>query len=503
MKIYRYKILGLVLAGMFAVSSCNNDDLLELNINPNAANEIDPTYILANAQLQVSGTRYESWRGMLIYSATMMQHMAALPGYWSGDKYLYNPQYSGALYERAYPGFVKSLAAILEQTKDQPELANVNAVANIMWVFGMSRLTDMYGDIPYFEAGRGFYDNVYFPKFDPQSEIYPDMLQRLETAAANLNPSLEGSFGTTGAQDLVFGGDIDKWEKFANSLMLRLAMRLTEVDESLAQQYVQKAISGGLMESNDDIAYVEHTDGPGGINRNGIGEVFVADNNQRLSKTFIDFMENTNDPRLEIIATPNEDGVVVGLPNGYDATTIKEYEGTEDAVTADMYSTTNPLMVSFSSPMFFQTYAEVQFLLAEAALRGWTNSDPTALYENGVRSAMEFLSIYDVSMTIESDAIDAYLAENPFVVAEGFEMIGEQYWMVTFLNEYESWANWRRTGYPLLTPVDYPGNISDGQIPRRLRYFENEYGNNGEELQAALSRMGPDEFTTRMWWDVE
>jgi hypothetical protein len=116
---------------------------------------------------------------------------------------------------------------------------------------------------------------------------------------------------------------------------------------------------------------------------------------------------------------------------------------------------------------------------------------------------MEYLTIYDESLAISSEDIDAYLAANPFNAAEGMRMIGEQYWIVTFLNEYEAWANWRRTGFPALTPVNYPGNISTGQIPRRLRYFEAEYGNNGDALNNALQRMGPDEFTTRMWWDAE
>lgn len=503
MKSYSFKILSLLLAGMLFVASCSNEDLLELNDNPNAALEIDPAYMLATAQLQVAGDRYETWRGVLIYSSTMMQHMAALPGYWSGDKYLYNPQYSGALYERAYPGYVKLLAAVLEETNEVPELANVNAVAKVMWVLGMSRLTDMYGDIPYFGAGRGFYDNEYSPAFDPQSEIYPDMLQKLEEAAAAFDPSL-GGFGANGAQDLLFNGDVDKWQTFTNSLMLRLGMRLTEVDEGLAQEWVQKAIAGGVMESNADIAYMEHTDGPAGINQSGIGMVFMADNNQRLSKTFVDYLMDTEDPRLEVFATTNVDGEYKGLPNGFDATTIREVEGTGDEpVSNDIFSTTNPLMTQLSSPMFFQTYAEVEFLLAEAALRGWHSGEAAMHYEEGVRAAMEYLTLYDASLEITSDEIDAYLAANPFMEANGYEMIGEQYWVVTFLNDYESWANWRRTGFPVLTPVNYPGNITGGEIPRRLRYFEAEYGNNGEELTAALSRMGPDEFTTRMWWDAE
>ena len=503
MKIFSYKLLSFLFAGLLLVSSCDTEELVDINIDPNAANEIDPAYLLANSMLNVSGARYENWRGVLIYSSTMIQHMAALATYWSGDKYLYNAQYSGALFEAAFPNYVKLLGAVLEQTKDDPEKGNVYGVARIMWVLGMSRLTDMYGDIPYFQAGRGFYDDVYSPAYDPQSAIYADMLMQLEQAPSTFNPALN-DLGDGGVQDVVFQGDLQKWEKFANSLMLRLAMRLTKVDPAMAQEYVTKAIDGGLMESNADNAYIQHTEGPGGINRNGIGEVFLADNNQRLSDTFITYLMNTNDPRLEAFATTNEDGVYNGLPNGYDVTTIKVYENlpADSSVSLSTYSTTNPDLVTVSAPMYFQTYAEVELLLAEASLRGWTSGNAEEHYNNGIRAAMEYLSIYGESTTISEEAIDQYLSENAFNPAEGMEQIGEQYWVVTFLNDYESWANWRRTGYPELTPTDYPGNITNGQIPRRLRYFEGEYGNNGESINEVLTRQGPDEFTTRIWWDV-
>ncbi|MDF9797037.1 hypothetical protein OKW21_002300 [Catalinimonas alkaloidigena] len=503
MKTISYKIFSLMLAGLLVVSSCDTDELIELNENPNAASEIDPSYLLANSMLRISGDRYESWRGILIYSSTMIQHNAALQTYWSGDKYLYNSQYSGALFEAAYPNYVKMLAAVIEQTKEDPTKGNVYGIARILWVFGMSRLTDMYGDIPYFEAGRGFYDNTFSPQYDPQSEIYADMLMQLEEAPSTFNASLT-DLGNNSVQDIIYQGDLDKWEKFANSLMLRLAMRLTKVDPAMAQEYVAKAIAGGVMESNADNAYVQHTDGPVGINQNGIGQVFLADGNQRLSKTFIDFMMEGNDPRIEVIATLNQDGIYNGLPNGYDVNTIKDYEGTgEEAVPLELYSTTNPALVTLDAPMFFQTYAEVEYLLAEAAIRGWHSGDPETHYNEGVRADMEHFTTYDEGLAISEDAINQYLADNPYNAAEGLEMIGEQYWVATFLNDYESWANWRRTGFPELTPVTYPGNITNGQIPRRLRYFEGEYGNNGEQLQSALSRQGPDEFTTRIWWDTE
>ena len=141
-------------------------------------------------------------------------------------------------------------------------------------------------------------------------------------------------------------------------------------------------------------------------------------------------------------------------------------------------------------------------MIAEAIERGWATGNAADHYNAGVRAAMEMYSIYDPSVEISSAEIDAYLAANPYDSANWAEQIGEQYWAATFLNFYETYANWRRTGYPELTPVDYPGNETNGTIPRRLRYPTSEAGNNPEGYNAALNNQGPDEFTTRMWWDV-
>lgn len=290
-------------------------------------------------------------------------------------------------------------------------------------------------------------------------------------------------------------------------MMLRLGMRLTKVDAGMAQSWVTKAIAGGVMDSNDDTAFLQHTDGPDGINNNGLGEVFnwdgenyTNDDSPRFSDTFVDMMMTTGDPRLDRLSWVRSGGPHKGMPNGLDATTIQTAPGGDDL---DTYSRINPLFVLRSSPMVFQTYAEVEFLLAEAAERGWHGGDAATHYANGVGAAMNLYTIYDASLEITDAEISGYLAANPYNSAEWDRMIGEQVWIVTLLNEYEAYANWRRTGFPVLTPVDYPGNESNGTIPRRLRYPQGEYSLNEANINEALSRQGPDQFTTRMWWDVE
>lgn len=509
MKYLNYLTALLVSICLLALSGCDTDSLHELNENPTVAADIDPGFILAYTQLQTSGERYENWRAQLIYQSTMMQQFATLPGYWVGDKYLYNAGYSAALWDRAFTNYIKDLTNLVEITdptvEGQEEFANHHAIAKIWKVVAFQRVTDLYGDIPYFAAGKGFSERDFFPTYDPQSEIYADMLSELEEAVGLLSASAS----TPGNQDLIYGGNVDQWQRYGYSMMLRLGLRLVKVDPAAAQEWVQKAIAGGVMQSNEDISYIQHTDGPEGINRNGIGDVFnwngtayTNDDSPRLSKTFVDWMLENDDPRLERLSWVVTGGPAQGMPNGYDANTITNFDPTYEEHNGDAYSRINPMFVLRESPMVFQTYAEVEFMIAEAIERGWATGNAADHYNAGVRAAMEMYSIYDPSVEISSAEIDAYLAANPYDSANWAEQIGEQYWAATFLNFYETYANWRRTGYPELTPVDYPGNETNGTIPRRLRYPTSEAGNNPEGYNAALNNQGPDEFTTRMWWDV-
>lgn len=501
-------LLTVVLSvSLLPLSSCDTDTLHSLNDNPTVAEEIDPGFVLAYTQLQTSGTRFESWRTQLIYQSTMIQQFATLATYWAGDKYLYIGSYSGALWNTAYTNYIKDLVNLVAITdpsvEGQEDLVNYHAIARIWKVVAFQRVTDVYGDIPYFEAGQGFRERVFFPSYDSQQEIYLDMLKELDEAASQLTSEAPDP----GNQDLIYGGNVDQWRRYAYSMMLRLGLRLTKVDSNTAQEWVQKAIAGGVMQSNEDISYIQHTNGPEGINNNGIGEVFnyngtsfATDDASRLSKTFVDWMDANNDPRLERLSWVVNGGAPQGLPNGYDASDIEQFDPDYDG---DDYSRVNPVFVLRSSPMFFQTYAEVQFMLAEAIERGWHTGNAADHYEEGVRAAMEMYSIYDESVAIPSSEIDDYLAENPYDAGNWQGILGEQYWAATFLNFYETYANWRRTGYPELTPVDYPGNESNGTIPRRLRYPGGESSGNPEAYAEAINRQGPDEFTTRMWWDVE
>lgn len=485
---------------LLVFASCDNG-FEELNVDPTKSSQIEANSKFTAALLRTSGERYEAWRANLIYQSTMMQHFASTAGYWSGDKYTWNKGYAASLFDRYYSGPVKAIEDILVQLREEGKPEEMIAIARIWRVTIYSRLTDVYGDIPYSEAGKGYLEGNLNPKYDAQSAIYADMLKELEESAA----ALGSGDSAWGGSDIIFSGDQGKWKKYANSMMLRLGLRLIKVDPAGAQSWATKAISGGVMTSNSDIAYIQHTPGPEGINKNGNGEVFSADGNPRMSKTFIDFLQG--DPRLPILAARRSDASTAsadlkGLPNGLDGDLLLEATG-EDNTNA--YAEPNRgIITGEDAPMFFQTYAEVELMLAECAERwGLAGGDVEGHYNAGVTAAMKYLGIYGTAADIADADITSYLTNNPFDSANALEMIGNQYWAATFLNEYETFANWRRTGYPVLTPTNYPGNETNGTIPRRLTYPTSEQTANAASYAAANAAQGPDVLTTRVWWDAQ
>lgn len=501
MKFFKNKILLVVIAMLAMHASCD-DGFAEINTNPQTAISIDPTFQMTWVQLRTSGGRYENWRASLIYSSMMVQHLATTCGYWAGDKYTFNGGYSSSLIDNAYREQVKDMQDLINTLEsgsagDQTMLG----MARIWRVVIFHRLTDMYGDVPYFEAGKGVLEGIDFPKYDAQEVIYMDMLKELEEGIAQIG---SGGFGSA---DLIYNGDATQWKRFGNSLMLRLAMRLSEVDPAAAQAWVAKAIAGGVMQSNSDDAFIQHTNGPEGINKNGIGEVLDLSNGSgnddcpRLSVTMVNLL--AGDPRLDIIGVkPVNGGDHNGLPNGLDATTLPN---NPTGTSSDDFSTINQIIVRVSSPMMFMTYGETELLLAEAAIRGWGASDAAAHYAAGVTAAMNMWAHYDGSLALDAAAVADYVAANPLDESRAMEQIGEQYWLATFLNEYEAFSNYRRTGFPTLTPVNYTNNVTNGQIPLRLATNPSE-GSLNPNWPEAASRQGlgsdyPSHMSVPVWWD--
>ncbi|MFD1141034.1 SusD/RagB family nutrient-binding outer membrane lipoprotein [Larkinella insperata] len=523
-KLLKNHTLKIAFVSALALSSCDQG-FEEMNTNPNAFTDPVISSLFSNSLIKTAGdgdnnTLYANSK----LSGCFVQYFSSLnPWQWTGDKYLYKQDYNKGLFETAYSSELKETAQIIDLVKDKPELSNYLAVARIWRVYILHRVTDMYGDIPYTQAGQGYTDAIYKPAYDTQSEIYPAMLKDLEDNAL----ALDAAKTTFGNADFIYKGDVTKWKRFAHSLMLRLGMRLTKVDPALAQTWVKKAIAGGVMQSNADIAKLDHT---GGSANNWNVDAYLLQGGEgvppsaqgkgysKLSKTFIDYLKATKDPRMPFYATlwqGNADAsklpqttapdVQKGLPSGYDYTTIKSLiPNWTDNMQAEYSEINIHTIASLSTPTIFQSYAEVSLLLAEAALRGWSTDDVKTRYENAVRASMESETLYPGGLSISPAAITAYLTANPFAggsFEKQMEQIHNQFWVSMFMTNVEAYANWRRTGYPKLTPTNYAGNETGGTIPRRLRYPESEASLNTDAYTAAVQKQGPDLFTTRVWWD--
>jgi hypothetical protein len=300
----------------------------------------------------------------------------------------------------------------------------------------------------------------------------------------------------------MFQGNQTKWKKFANSLMLRLALRISNVDPAGAEQWAVKAINGGVMTSNEDIALINMQTGPTEINQSAFGQVFLVDD-VSLSTTLVDAL--SGDPRLPILGARASDessaiADLQGFPNGLDATMLANSTGEENMLN---YAHPNRMLVGLDAPTVLQTYAEVELLLAEAALKGWVSGSVEQHYNAGVTAAIKmYETLYGSAAAVADADVATFLANNPYDAANGMEQISTQHWLATFFNEYESWSNWRRTGYPVLTPVNYPGNVTNGTIPRRMTYSTSEQANNVANYNDAVASQGADVMTTRIWWDV-
>ncbi|HEY8898203.1 MAG TPA: SusD/RagB family nutrient-binding outer membrane lipoprotein, partial [Niastella sp.] len=466
----------LALAGMMSLQSCDKD-FADTNTNPDAVSTPIPQYIFTKAQ-------YDGMARQLIFLQGTMQYTTSyndVAGFGSKYNAAQNGQ-SFAAFANAYPNEINELGIVIKAVKNDPTKINLLAEAMIWRVYCFSRLTDLYGDIPYFQAVQGYDSANYKPAYDAQKDIYADMLSQLDLAAQ----SLDASKATYGAADLIYGGATDKWKKFAYSLMLRCAMRMTKVDAASAKTWATKAIAGGIITADADVAKITYQASGQDVNKNFMAlnlwnSDYIAQNGNtnteggKYQDVFINYLKNTNDPRLPVISVVWNGGVpdtTSSIQKGMPATLANAKPA--NFVT---YSEPNPKTVlQLGSPFLVFTAAESYFLLTEAALRGWyTGATASTLYQNGISAAMRQWSlIAGAAGAISTSAINTYVANNPLNVAGTFDQqmnqIYTQFWVSLFPDAQEVFASFRRTGYPALTPNNYPGNATGGQFFRRMEY---------------------------------
>jgi hypothetical protein len=538
----KYKLIQLAVFLLILLSvGCDTQKLHDLNVNPNAVNTIDLNYFFTAVELgsassgssfPLAGNRSTDWGTNIGICAHAIQQLAyAGPSgtlFAPGDKYLEDQQLSNMLFQIFYGDVAQNCAEILSQTGpggfDEGNKVNMRNATRILRVLCFHRLTDWYGNIPYFEANKGI-DGVFSPKYDKQKDIYADLLKELDEATALLG-STDQDEGFAAA-DFIYKGDTEKWKRFGYSLMLRLAMRISDVDPVSAAVYVTKAVDGGVFQSNDDNVWVAMADGPEEWkNQNGISRAFnPGDGGQDsfLSKTLVDRLMGPDkistaddDPRLMILSGGIADWTVdswivlpggddplnqKGLPNGYDQPMLDALEG-HPVDQSHTYSRINFKMLQDNDPYPVMNYAETQFLMAEALERGiglGITGTARSHYEAGVTASCQMWTPYDPSLMVSDEDVASYLETYPYgITAPALEMIGEQLWISKWMNWWDAWSDWRRTGFPVLIPVDYPGNDTNGQIPTKLIIPGAEVASNPNYATGATQ---PDHFIGKVWWD--
>lgn len=509
-KIFKYYIVAF---SIVALTSCTKG-LEELNVNTVNPTSLDAVLLLNNAIINSS----HPTRTVLYEMAIVQQMVTPNGGVLAGGNFNQDSRdvTQAPIWAVYYQNVIKYTHDAIDKTKDDPTRSNLYNMARIWQAFAFMVLTDTYGAIPYTEGGAGFTAQIYLPKYDQQQDIYPLLIKEFDEASAALDPA-----GRVETSDLLYAGNIAQWKKLGYSLLLRAGMRLSKVDASTAQSTVQKAFAAGVITDNVDNAYMRHD--PNYLNPIGNMLNSTEAANFYLAKPFVDSLKNNNDPRLVSIAIrykgatsgPTQTPTIgttlpedqVGMPMGFDNATIGG-QVTADGLASfyDYSQVDRRRMTATISPMFFVTAAQNQLLLAEARYRGWISSGTAAEYfEAGIRAHMNQLAGYGTAAAIPGADIDAYVSAHPLVGGRELEQVNTQYWIASFLNGPEAFANFRRSGYPALAanPYGQPNNpdVPTGTFIRRIGYPTSELSINKENVDAAIAVMGPDELSTRLWWD--
>ena len=506
---------------LFSMAVSCTDDFAEINKDPLALDisalensEVLQGQVFAQAQyVSVNGLHWRHQISQSLFSDIWCQYFATTASGFDSDRYVQ----VGGWADAAWTSFYGEAAPQVKLIEDLSE-ANANEVGNAMakiWrVHAYHRITDYWGPIPYSQFGNGELSVSY----DSQEEIYNDFFTTLDEAVAQLKANPGGSSFTGG--DRIYGGNGDMWLKFANSLRLRLALRLKYVKPGIAKTQAEKAVLDGVFLDNADNANVAVDD----TNRNPL-ETITDWGEFRMSATMESIMKGYDDPRIGEFFAPAVDGdsdgdgiAYEGLLNGQAKVSL---ETSKNAGHSDVATRYIDVAKGGENPPFeVMSASEMYFLRAEGALENWAmGGTAQALYEEGIRTSMLDRTLADTS------TIDAYIVSTnvpaphdnlgslpvtdiPVAFSadaeKQFEQIMTQKWLAIYPNGWESWAELRRTGYPKQYARLFSENsdVAVDEVPRRMVYTSSEFDTNGEAVNAAIGTLtGGDKNSTKLWWD--
>ena len=549
-------IITMACALFFA--SCSDEYMENMNTDPSKAATIDPNAQLTTAQLQT----YGDLSMMEIYRNYHYAFTQQLMGCWNttnyGGRHTLDNNEMSRIWTSFYTQSLKNIIDAQYRTAEDAEKVNINSVLRIYRVYLMSIITDTYGDAPFSEAGLGFLEGKFNPKYDKQEDIYNAFFLELEDAVNKIDPTKDKVTG-----DLIYAGDVTKWQQLANSLRLRFAMRISNVNPTKAQTEFENALAangGVITDASSDalikymtIAFSFGQEAYSDYRGNSLSQLLFgndpANNPSYLCSTFFNQLRQSGDPRTFKISRCYYDGLMSATspdnrvditqemiekgidfsprdpgayswepwPTGYDSDICKELAVNNPSVTVTMAREVEPKLANnflkSDNPGVVMTSAEVKFLMAEATVKKWNVGSVSAedLYKQGVRAAMDFLTDnYGCTATIDAE-FDAFIqGRGTFGHTDNqkLEAINTQAWILHFTNPAECWANVRRSGYPKLkSPAEYGfGQYLTGgtEIPVRLCYPVLESSYNKKSYNEAIERMGgTDNWHSLLWWDTE
>lgn len=549
-------IITMACALFFA--SCSDEYMENMNTDPSKAATIDPNAQLTTAQLQT----YGDLSMMEIYRNYHYAFTQQLMGCWNttnyGGRHTLDNNEMSRIWTSFYTQSLKNIIDAQYRTAEDAEKVNINSVLRIYRVYLMSIITDTYGDAPFSEAGLGFLEGKFNPKYDKQEDIYNAFFLELEDAVNKIDPTKDKVTG-----DLIYAGDVTKWQQLANSLRLRFAMRISNVNPTKAQTEFENALAangGVITDASSDalikymtIAFSFGQEAYSDYRGNSLSQLLFgndpANNPSYLCSTFFNQLYNSGDPRTFKISRCYNDGLMSATspdnrvditqemiekgiafsprdpgayswepwPTGYDSDICAELAVNNPSVTATMAREVEPKLANnflkSDNPGVVMTSAEVKFLMAEATVKKWNVGSALAedLYKQGVRAAMDFLTDnYGCTATTDAE-FDAFIQDKGafgHTDNQKLEAINTQAWILHFTNPAECWANVRRSGYPKLkSPAEYGfGQYLTGgtEIPVRLCYPVLESSYNKKSYNEAIERMGgTDNWHSLLWWDTE
>lgn len=549
-------IITMACALFFA--SCSDEYMENMNTDPSKAATIDPNAQLTTAQLQT----YGDLSMMEIYRNYHYAFTQQLMGCWNttnyGGRHTLDNNEMSRIWTSFYTQSLKNIIDAQYRTAEDAEKVNINSVLRIYRVYLMSIITDTYGDAPFSEAGLGFLEGKFNPKYDKQEDIYNAFFLELEDAVNKIDPTKDKVTG-----DLIYAGDVTKWQQLANSLRLRFAMRISNVNPTKAQTEFENALvaNGGVITDASSDALIKYMtiafsfgqEAYSDYRGNSLSQLLFgndpANNPSYLCSTFFNQLRQSGDPRTFKISRCYYDGLMSATspdnrvditqemiekgidfsprnpgayswepwPTGYDSDICKELAVNNPSVTVTMAREVEPKLANnflkSDNPGVVMTSAEVKFLMAEATVKKWNVGSVSAedLYKQGVRAAMDFLTDnYGCTATTDAE-FDAFIQDKGafgHTDNQKLEAINTQAWILHFTNPAECWANVRRSGYPKLkSPAEYGfGQYLTGgtEIPVRLCYPVLESSYNKKSYNEAIERMGgTDNWHSLLWWDTE